>query len=117
MNGFASDLGAGTTTFFTVHNQAVHLMPYAGFLRAPDRRYFYQGFIQCDIPTNGNRIDYTDSIDSGTIGILDEQNLLYLDFSAGLWLYRNENAPQTYRLSGGSRGPLYNNLAGYMIWS
>jgi hypothetical protein len=90
-NGFADDYS--NTTFFTVHNQAVHLAPYAGFLRAPNCRLFYQGFVQCDVPLNGNRIDYTDSVDSGTIGVLNEQNLLYVDFSAGYWLYRNCCAP------------------------
>ncbi len=84
-------------TFFTMHNDAVHLLPFAGFVRAPNDRFFYQGFIQADIAANGNRIDYQGFISStpmssGPLGVLNEQNLLYLDLSGGYWLYRNHCA-------------------------
>lgn len=83
--------------YFTVHNDAVHLLPYMGFVSAPNCRYFYQGFAQLDISANGNRIDYQSIgrsviVDSGTYGTLNEQNLLYLDLSGGCWLYRNRCA-------------------------
>jgi hypothetical protein len=90
-------------TYFTVHNDAVHLLPYIGFVRAPTSRFFYQGFAQLDIPTNGNRIDFigvhnyddyvgnyhSDIVTSGPLGVLNEQNLLFLDISGGYWLYKN----------------------------
>ncbi len=84
-------------TFFTMHNDAVHLLPFAGFVRAPNDRYFYQGFAQADIAANGNRIDFqgvnnSTIVNSGPLGILNEQNLLYLDLSGGYWLYRNQCA-------------------------
>jgi hypothetical protein len=96
VQGFAS-IVAPKFTFFTMHNDAVHLLPFAGFVRAPNERFFYQGFAQADIAANGNRIDYqgfnsSSLIQSGPLGILNEQNLLYLDLSGGYWLYRNRCA-------------------------
>jgi hypothetical protein len=65
-------------------------LPFAGFVSAPSDRIFYQGFAQLDIGANGNRIDYQNRVDgSGQLGVLNEQNLLYLDLSGGYWLYRN----------------------------
>jgi hypothetical protein len=96
VQGYASIISP-KINYFTVHNDAVHLLPYIGFVRAPTRRFFYQGFAQVDVPTNGNRIDYQNTfgssiINSGTYGVLNEQNLLYLDLSGGCWLYRNQCA-------------------------
>ncbi|MGA2062552.1 MAG: hypothetical protein ABSG67_18885 [Thermoguttaceae bacterium] len=93
VEGYASIISP-KTNYFTVHNDAVHLLPFIGFVSAPNHRFFYQGFAQVDIPTNGNRIDYinafgTTIVNSGTYGILNEQNLMYLDLSGGCWLYRN----------------------------
>ncbi len=80
-------------TDFAVRNQAVHLLPYAGLLRAPNDRWFLHGFLQTDIATNGNRVE----LDGQSLGMLTEQNLLHVDLSLGRWLYRN---PRAYRLSG-----------------
>jgi hypothetical protein len=93
-DGYAKMVAPFKTTVFTVHNNAVHLLPFAGFVRAPSDRFFYQGFAQADIAANGNRIDFAGTTyatpkDSGTLGTLNEQNLLYLDLSGGYWLYRN----------------------------
>lgn len=73
---------------FALHNDAVHLSPYVGFLSAPSD-FFYHGFAQLDLPLNGNRLELQDvgtgSTDSGS---LNEQALLYLDLGAGAWLLR-----------------------------
>jgi hypothetical protein len=71
---------------FDVENDAVHLMPYLGFLMLPSDRTFVQGYVQIDVPTNGNRV----SVDGGGSGTLDEQVLLFLDVTAGYWLMRSE---------------------------
>jgi len=86
--------GRAITTSFTLHNDAVHLSPFIGFLRAPNDYLFYHGFLQIDVPTGANRVDYSDSTVpvSGTFGVLTEQTLLHLDFSVGRWLYRNPDA-------------------------
>jgi hypothetical protein len=76
------------TAFFSVRNDAVHLLPYAGIVRAPTDRFFWEGFVQVDIATNGNQVSYQNNAGPGT-GQLSEQNLLYLDLATGYWLYRN----------------------------
>ncbi len=76
---------------FTLNNQTVRLSPYLGFLRTPNPCTFIHGFAQIDLPLNGNRVDYVDtgSGQSGSLGLVTEQTLLYLDVAAGYWLYRN----------------------------
>ena len=82
------------THTYTLENQAVHLLPYVGVAWAPRERLFFHSFLQVDVPTNGNRVDYSDpAIGEGTFGVLDEQTLLYVDVAAGYWLYRNRRAP------------------------
>jgi len=79
---------------YTLENQAVHLAPFIGFLRMPSECFFYQGFLQVDVPTNGNQIDYLDTGGglSGSLGTLTDQTALYVDLSAGYWLYRHPDA-------------------------
>jgi hypothetical protein len=77
---------------YTFRNQAVHLMPFIGFMQAPNDIWFCEGFLQVDIPANGNPFELS-APGPGTLGILNEQTLLYLDLSLGCWLYRNTCAP------------------------
>jgi len=70
---------------FRVRNDAVHLQPFLGCVGAPNDRFFYHGFAQLDIDANGNRIGQ----DSLEFGVLQDQTLLLLDASAGVWAYRN----------------------------
>jgi hypothetical protein len=84
--------GTGQGVQYDIHNQALFLMPYLGILRVPNDKLFYQAFLQVDLPTNGNRIDYVDTNGtptSGTFGTLNDQTLLYADLSVGYWLSRN----------------------------
>jgi hypothetical protein len=75
---------------FTLRNDAVHLMPFIGLLRRPDERFFWQAFLQVDVPTIGNRVEFDNARGVGQLlGRFDEQTLLYADISAGYWLYRN----------------------------
>ena len=88
---------------YDIHNQALFLMPYLGVLRVPNDKLFYQAFLQVDVPTNGNRIDYVDTIGtptSGTFGTLNDQTLLYADLSVGYWLSRNPCADWVTGLAG-----------------
>ena len=85
---------------FEVKNEALHFVPFIGFLSAPSDRVFYQGFFQIDIASKGNpvRIENVDS--SGNVsGSLNEQTLLSLDASAGYWLFRDSQCPR-YGLTG-----------------
>jgi hypothetical protein len=76
---------------FTFHNDSLHLLPYAGFLLAGDSPYFINGFIQVDIATAGNRVD-AGPINGPptTLGLFNEQNLLFVDLGTGYWLFRDE---------------------------
>jgi hypothetical protein len=92
--GMAIDFPTGSdadgflgATSFTLHNDAFHLMPYLGYMALPSERAFFQGFIQVDVPLNGNRVDTSPAAGSGTV---DDQTLLYLDVAAGYWVMRNE---------------------------
>jgi hypothetical protein len=77
------------TTQFVVDNQSVQLAPFIGFLKQHGRTWFLQGFAQTNFDLNG----YEVSDGSGNeIGVIQEQNLLFLDASLGRWLYRRDNA-------------------------
>ena len=60
---------------------------------------FYQAFLQLDIPTAGNDLEYTDASAGGgpvKLGQLTDLVFVYADVSAGYWLYRN---PQSAGIS------------------
>ncbi len=88
--------GQALVSSFSLSNDAVHLAPFIGIVNAPNDRVFCEGFLQVDVATQGNRIIYG----GNNIGRLDEQTLLYLDFSMGYWLYRNPYAPFLTGLAG-----------------
>jgi hypothetical protein len=73
---------------FAVSNDAVHLSPYIGVLRAPNDCWFFHGFLELDVPLNGHGL----LVSPGKSGTLTEQTLLNLDVSAGRWLHRCPNA-------------------------
>ena len=85
--------GSVDTTDYLIHNDAVHLTPYFGILGSPNDFFFYHGFFQLDIPTNGNRLE----VEGADSGILTDQNALYLDFAIGSWLFRD---PSRYYITG-----------------
>lgn len=85
---------------FRIKNEAVHLLPFVGFLHAPHESFFYQMFVQGDFPTKGNPIDFVAPDGPGHLGSLNEQSLLFLDFSAGYWLYRADSPTSTNWLTG-----------------
>jgi hypothetical protein len=76
------------TSHVLLHNDAVHLLPYIGFLSMPGDTYFFQGFLQLDVAANDHRVD----VDQVQVGKYHEQNLLFADLSVGRWLYRNPRA-------------------------
>jgi hypothetical protein len=79
-------------------NQAVHVLPYVGFLYAPgDPQWgwgdniFVTGFLQFDAATNGDTIRFENKNGTpiSTLGKYNQQNVLFADLSVGYWLYRN----------------------------
>ena len=79
--------GRGERTRFSIYNDAVHLLPYVGFLSVPNQRTFFQAFGQLDIAANGNPVEFTFATPE-RVGIYNEQTLLHLDFQTGYWLVR-----------------------------
>jgi hypothetical protein len=77
-----STVGIPTNEF---NNDAVHLLPFLGAYHYVTPRLFSQMFVQLDFDANGN-----DVIIAGQRGVLQDQALLFLDYSAGYWLYRND---------------------------
>jgi len=70
-----------------VYNQAFYLQPFAGLLWTPNDCLFVQSFIQADFDTCGNQIDFLAT--RGIEGVIQDQALLYTDFSVGYWIYRD----------------------------
>jgi hypothetical protein len=66
-------------------NDSYHLLPFLGIYHATTPRLFSQLFVQLDFDANGN-----DVIIAGQRGVLQDQSLLFLDYSTGYWLYRND---------------------------
>jgi len=81
---------------FTLHNNALYLAPWIGFLTMPNSRLFYEGFLELNIAANGNQVDYAGS----NIGTLSEQNLMFVDLSVGYWLLRNPRSRRCAGLAG-----------------
>jgi len=95
--GVAFDLPTGSdltvhvdNDFFTINNDALHILPFLGLAMAPTDNCFFQSFAQLDFAANGNQITGT-----GLSGRdrLNDQNLLYLDIMGGVWLLRDTSAP------------------------
>ena len=85
---------------FTVHNDAVNLQPFVAFLAEPNDRFFSQGFLQLNVPTGGNEIQFRDLAAGGaavSMGKLTDQTVLLLNLNSGYWFYRNQ---QSDRITG-----------------
>ena len=76
---------AATTRINNVFsNDAVHLLPFLGVYHESSPRLFSQFFLQFDFDPTGN-----DVVIGSQSGVLQDQTLMFLDYSAGYWLYRN----------------------------
>jgi hypothetical protein len=100
--GSSTDARLGTANL-RFENEAVHLLPWLGFLYAPgDPQWgwgsglFMTGFVQVDVAANGNNVQFVDP-GSGArtnLGRYTEQTLLFADLGVGHWLYRDSDAPR-----------------------
>ncbi|NOZ40861.1 MAG: hypothetical protein GXP24_11630 [Planctomycetes bacterium] len=77
-----------------VSNDAVHLSPFLGFLYAPRGINTHQGFLQIDVPTNANAMQFRDVSGVATTELL-EQTLLYVDYSFSRQLYHAGRGAQS----------------------
>ncbi|MBW3543268.1 MAG: hypothetical protein KY476_23685 [Planctomycetes bacterium] len=80
-------------TRYRIQNEAFHVQPFVAILSTPDPWYFYHGFISGDFATSANPIDVDSPLaGGGTLGKLDNQDLLHVDLGGGVWLSRNPDA-------------------------
>ena len=83
--------GAGLITRWK--NSSTHLLPYIATVGTPTDDIFWQGFVQMDFDTTGNRIDADSTgVNATPIGVVQDPNLLFLDFSIGRWLIDDPDA-------------------------
>lgn len=76
-----------------VKNDAIHLLPFTGFLWVPDNRWFVQGYLQADFDLNGNKVFVSDG--TGQLvrgGRANDQTFLYADLGMGYWLYQKPSS-------------------------
>lgn len=79
---------------YTIENDAFHLHPFLAVMGDSDNDVFYHGFLQLDVPTNGNDFRSTNVSalnpgGSGELGRLDDQFLLHLNVGTGYWFFRS----------------------------
>lgn len=86
--------GAFQDVPYRLDDEAVHLLPYVGYLATPTDDWFWQGFVQLDFAANGNTLTA-----GGQTAKYSEQNLLHADMSAGWWWYQNPGAPYLTRIA------------------
>lgn len=75
-----------------IDNQSVHLLPFIAYYHQHSSRTWSILAAQLDFDTNGNSFMVETSPFSGeftTVSRFQEQNFLYLDYSAGHWFYDN----------------------------
>ncbi len=74
-----------------VNNQSVHLVPFLGYLYAPQRtNYFVHAFLSVDVDTSGNDVEANVTGDGlENIGVFRDQGLLSASASLGKVVYRN----------------------------
>lgn len=84
-----------------IKNEALHLLPFFAVSHAPTNNLFCHLFVQADLAANSNPVDVSfvgqrpgapDMELQRRIGNYTEQNLLFVDCSAGCWLYRQPSA-------------------------
>lgn len=90
--------GPGGPALVRIDNQSTRLMPFTGFIWAPDDRVFGQSLLQIDTAANGNPAFIATPGGSGLahVGELQYPTFMYLSFSAGYWAHRSD----TGRLTG-----------------
>lgn len=74
---------------YEVSNEGVYFLPFVGIAGTPFDDAFYQAFAQLDIAGSGNPLEISDFRGSREVGKINDQTLLFLDATGGVWLYRN----------------------------
>jgi hypothetical protein len=73
-----------------IENEAVHLMPFVGWLWTPNPCWFAHGFLQYDVAANSNPVVIDrDGTGLEHAGSLRDTAFQYLDIGIGCWRYRS----------------------------
>jgi hypothetical protein len=83
-------------TRYTFENEAFHFAPFLAWMQTPGDCTFRHAFVQLDIPANGDTVDFRGlepGGPTGSFGKYNEQTLLHVNLSTGVWLFREECAP------------------------
>jgi hypothetical protein len=69
-------------------NEAVHVLPYVGFVVTPNDRLFSQALLQLDFDTNGNTVEVVGATRRNDIGKLKDATFAYASWTTGYWLVK-----------------------------
>jgi hypothetical protein len=87
------------THLVRIDNEAVHLMPFVGWLWTPNPCWYAQGFLQYDVATAGNPVGINlDGTGLESAGSLSDTTFQYLDLAIGRWVYRSCQSMSCQRL-------------------
>lgn len=83
-----SSLGS---TILRIDNQAVHLLPFVAYYHRHSSQTWSTFIVQLDFDLNGNTFlaEESGGMDYIPVSRYQEQNFLYLDYSAGHWFYED----------------------------
>ncbi len=76
----------------TIFNDAYHALPYVGFLHTPNDDTSIQGFVQLDIPLNGNEVQVETPSEGVVLDTFTEQELLFISMAMARRIYDNPQA-------------------------
>ena len=77
---------------FRIEHKSLHLAPFVALLGAkPEKKMFWQVFLQVDVPVNGNPLTTPATGGATTLGVLQDATLLFADASIGYnWIEERE---------------------------
>ncbi len=84
--------GPSGPTVVRVNNESTRLMPFTGFIWAPNETWFSQSLLQMDTAANGNPAYLANLGGTGLdyVGSLEYPTFMYLSFSTGYWAYKSD---------------------------
>lgn len=88
-----SDVANNNEELIRVESEAVHAMPFLAWQHRPDRRTFYQWYLQYDRQESSDRVFFR----GNEVGDMEDADFIYVDFSMGYWLYQNMPRTRTVR--------------------
>ena len=98
--GSSSRVLVDQTPILEIENHAFHLLPYLGIMSTPHPRWFWQGFLQLDVDTSGNRVRGDVMRQNLTqFGVLQDTTLLFVDTAVGYSVYESAGARGITRIS------------------